>query len=117
MTRYRKAILNELEFDVDGTKVMIRPTLEDKFEALQMLKEFQQKGDADLKKLKDYMTKLIFNALPETEQNEVDAKKETENFVVENILKIWIEIQVGFKFASREEVEKRLKGDSAAEKK
>lgn len=117
MTRYRQALLNEVEFEVDGNKVLIRPSLKQKFEALEMLKDFQQKKDADLKKLKNFLVDLIFESLPEQERSEVSAKIEVETFVVENILKLWAEVQVALKFAKREDVDRLLKGDSEAEKK
>ena len=104
MSRYAGYTLGEITFPLDGTEVVIKPTIEDRRKILIILAKNQEQGYADIKEMESYLYTLLWESLPKDEKTDETAK-ELREFVLSKLTNLWIEIQIQFKLANREEIE------------
>ena len=108
MSRYAGYTLGEIEFSLDGTEVLIKPSIEDRRQFLILLANFQEEGKADIKAMEEYCYNLLWKSLPQTEQNE-EVSKELREFILSKLTSLWVELQIQYKLAKREDIEQLKK--------
>ena len=106
MSRYRKAVLNEYELqEIDGTKAFIKPSVEDKFEALEIVKSAQLDKDIDLKRVRSHLVNLLFKSQKEEGEDRA-SKDDIDSFVVPNIFELWVEYLTAIGISKKDDSDK-----------
>ena len=116
MSRYKKAQRNEVELtEIDGIKAIVRPTRDEVFEAINIFKDIQKNKDTDLSLLRKYLGDLLYNSLFVWEDNKRTTKKEEgsedisagdiDDFVVNNIFSVWMEVLFALDIIDKEKFE------------
>jgi hypothetical protein len=112
MSRYKKAIVNEYEFElIDGIKAVAKPTIEDFFEIQCILKDIGVKKEADLKRIRDLLVRVLWQAClvwkdnkPTNDLIESESDANIQNidaYVAKNVLELWGELLVATEISDR----------------
>lgn len=100
MGRYQKVVLNELELPLIGdARPLIRPTIEHKFRALEIIKAQQESKALDLSKVKDHLHMVLASASPDEDRDSI------MSYVVNNIFELWFEYCVAIDIFTKEKAE------------
>jgi len=102
MSRYKKTIVNELEFkEIGGQTALCKPTIEDVFEANVIFKNVAIKKDLDMMAARKLIAKTLWQGCfvwkdnRPTEQK-IDSEAETkyediDNYVAKHVIELWAE--------------------------
>lgn len=95
--------MNEIELkELGGQIALVKPSVEDKFNALMIIKDTQVKKDLDLKVVRDHLTDVLWKSIhvfdsdnkptdklikgeEETTRTDIDA------YVVTNLFELWVD--------------------------
>jgi hypothetical protein len=123
MSRYKKASHNECELkEIDGVKPVLRVSRDEKLEVIELFFDQQKNKGLDLKKARELISKLLYNSLFLWEKNERTNKKEEgeedttkediDDYVVNNMFELWLEILGALKIVDTEKL-KELQEEQA----
>lgn len=113
---------NESEVDINGTKVILRPTRDEKMRLFEAFaKSTKTKGD-NLSEIRSELTNLLYNSLflwkdnkrtKEKESDSLDTTKEDiDSFVVDNFGDVWTQALDKLDIVKEEDVKKALKAQA-----
>lgn len=116
MGRYRKVVLNEVELkEIGGQTPLIKPSVEDKFRALEIFKKMSMDKVIDLSEIRVYLTELLFKSIhifkdgkPTSQiiESETDTTKtDIDAYVVENLFELWTETVIELGIVDRDKAE------------
>ena len=116
MSRYKKASYNEAELcEIEGVQPILRITRDEKLELIELFFEQQKEKQLDLKKARETISRLLYNSLFLWENNNRTTKKESgsedvtkddiDDFVVNNLFELWLEILNALKIIDKSKLE------------
>lgn len=117
---YKKAINNEVEMqEIDGVKVTLRLTVDEKLDIIATFKEQQKNKDMDVRAMADILTTLLYNSVylwdnkrrtqtkaPGFESVE---KEDVRAFVVDNLFDVWLSVLDALKILDKKKLEELQK--------
>lgn len=105
MSRYKKVVMNEVELkEIGGQKAIIKPSVEDKFNALQLTSKAGNVAEIDkyLVGIRNHLTEVLFKSIfvfdannrptnKKIEGEENTTREDIDSYVVSNLSELWIE--------------------------
>ncbi len=128
MSRYKKIVMNEVELkEIGGQKALLKPSVEDKFKALELVKDIQMEKDANLIRIRTHLTDVLFKSIHVFDGNkptdkllpgeETTTKEDIDSYVVDNLMELWTEYLITIDILTAKKVEELTKKVEETKKK
>lgn len=109
MSRYKKVVLNTVEFEIDGNNVVLRPSKEKMFKALQVFKESMRPENKEgLQEIREYLNDLLWTSLTDEEKKEEmsanpECREDIDTFIIQNLHTLWMRVLEEFGYVKPED--------------